>query len=94
LLTTADFNFLRKSDAHLYRLRAKSRSGTGDFDDMGKGGRPPLGRYREAVSFACYLLFVCCLMDLPLASRSDGASQRRVILASFAPEPYPCSGAM
>src|SRR5262249_21792049 len=40
------------------------------------------------------LLFVCCLVDLPLAYRSDGASQRRVMLASFAPEPYPWSGAM
>ena len=31
------------------------------------GGRPPLGRCREGVSFACCLLFVCCLMDLSLA---------------------------
>jgi hypothetical protein len=40
------------------------------------------------------LLFVCCLMDLPLASRSDGASQRRVMLAAFAPEPYPRRGTL
>jgi hypothetical protein len=57
-------------------------------------GEQPLGRCREGGSFARCLVFVCCFDGLPLAYRSDGASQRRVMLASFAPEPYPWSGAM
>jgi hypothetical protein len=60
------FYFLRKSDAHLYRLVRELTPGNGSIEAC-RWGYPPFGRCQEGVSafeyLVCCLLFVvCCLL--------------------------------
>jgi hypothetical protein len=64
---TVKFYFLRKSDAHPYRLVRELTPGNGSIERHTHPSNTFRALSGEGVSFACCLLFVCCLMDLPLA---------------------------
>jgi hypothetical protein len=59
LLTAADVNFQRKSDAHLYRLVRELTPGNGSIDDMGRAVTTFMALLGGgSTSFACCCLFV------------------------------------
>ena len=62
---TANPDFSGYPDTSVRRLRAKTRSGNGDFHDTPPAQHPPF--YGAVGGGQLCLLFVCCLMDLPLA---------------------------